>query len=213
MAIATPGRVSEMSERARATEPTAPVASAATRSTIRGVTLAATWLLVAATMGYGASAPSSHPTPTTSSAPATHEQHAATQVRAVGEHDRQDDPQDRRHQRRDDHCADHGCRGVGDDARRGDHSREAQQEPVAAQAMAAFGTLEEQLVAHAIDVELGEAGEHVCRRLRAEAGRVSEPSRAGEGARTRAGGRGPTLSGVGGRCHRGTPFHGHQPTV
>jgi hypothetical protein len=49
MAMATPGKVSEISDRARATEPTAPVARAATRSTMRGVTRAATWLLVAAT--------------------------------------------------------------------------------------------------------------------------------------------------------------------
>src|ERR1039458_1506746 len=46
MAMATPGKVSEISDRARATDPTAPVARAATRSTIRGVTRAATWLLV-----------------------------------------------------------------------------------------------------------------------------------------------------------------------
>ena len=39
------------SDRARATEPTAPVARAATRSAMRGVTRAATWLLVAATSG------------------------------------------------------------------------------------------------------------------------------------------------------------------
>jgi hypothetical protein len=36
MAMATPGRVSEISGRASATEPTDPVASAATRSTSRG---------------------------------------------------------------------------------------------------------------------------------------------------------------------------------
>src|SRR6516225_327057 len=51
MAMATPGKVSEISDRARATEPTAPVAKAATRSTMRGMTRAATWLLVAATTG------------------------------------------------------------------------------------------------------------------------------------------------------------------
>ena len=49
--MATPGRVSEISGRASAIEPTDPVAKAATRSTIRGVTRAATWLLVAATTG------------------------------------------------------------------------------------------------------------------------------------------------------------------
>ena len=49
IAIATPGKVSEMSERASATAPTAPVASAATRSTSRGETRDATCELVAAT--------------------------------------------------------------------------------------------------------------------------------------------------------------------
>ena len=51
MAMATPGRVSEISGRASATEPTYPVARAAARSTIRGVTRAATWLFVAASTG------------------------------------------------------------------------------------------------------------------------------------------------------------------
>ena len=49
--MATPGRVSDMSERANATDPTAPVARAATRSTSRGEIREATWLLVAATTG------------------------------------------------------------------------------------------------------------------------------------------------------------------
>lgn len=45
------GKVSETSDRASATEPTDPVANAATRSTILGVTRTATWLFVAATTG------------------------------------------------------------------------------------------------------------------------------------------------------------------
>ena len=50
--MATPGRVSEISGRVSATDPTAPVAKAATRSTSRGgVTRAATWLFVAAVTG------------------------------------------------------------------------------------------------------------------------------------------------------------------
>ena len=49
--MATPGRVSEISGRVRATDPTAPVAKAATRSTSRGVTRPATWLFVAAVTG------------------------------------------------------------------------------------------------------------------------------------------------------------------
>ena len=51
MAMATPGSVSEISGRASATDPTAPVATAATRSTSRGVTRAATWPFVAASTG------------------------------------------------------------------------------------------------------------------------------------------------------------------
>jgi hypothetical protein len=51
MAMATPGKVSEISDRTSATEPTAPVARAATRSAIWTVTRAATWPLVAATTG------------------------------------------------------------------------------------------------------------------------------------------------------------------
>ena len=69
--MATPGKVSEISDRARATEPTAPVAKAATRSTMRGVIRAATWPLVAATTGYGTNRPISHPMATTAAAPAT----------------------------------------------------------------------------------------------------------------------------------------------
>ena len=63
MAMATPGKVSEISDRIRATEPTAPVASAATKSASWRVTRAATWALVAATTGYGTTRPESHPTP------------------------------------------------------------------------------------------------------------------------------------------------------
>ncbi len=51
MAMATPGKVSEISDRARATEPTAPVARAATRSATWRVVRAATWALVCATTG------------------------------------------------------------------------------------------------------------------------------------------------------------------
>ncbi len=51
IAIATPGSVSEMSRRTSATEPTAPVASAAIRSIRRGLTRPATWLFVAAVTG------------------------------------------------------------------------------------------------------------------------------------------------------------------
>jgi hypothetical protein len=69
--MATTGNVSEMSDRASATESTAPVASAATRSTTRGVTRAATWPLVAATTGNGTNRPSSQPSTTTAAAPAT----------------------------------------------------------------------------------------------------------------------------------------------
>ena len=58
MAMATPGRVSEMSSRARAMAPTAPVASAATRSTRCGVTRDATCELVLATTGISTRTPS-----------------------------------------------------------------------------------------------------------------------------------------------------------
>jgi len=49
IAMATPGRVSEMSERTIANAPTPPVASAATRSTSRGLTRAAICPFVSAT--------------------------------------------------------------------------------------------------------------------------------------------------------------------
>ena len=61
--------LSEISDRASATEPTAPVARAATKSTSRGVTRAATWLLVAATTGKGANRPSSQLSATTAAPP------------------------------------------------------------------------------------------------------------------------------------------------
>ena len=70
IAIATPGKVSEMSDRTRANAPTAPVASAAIRSTRWGSTRCATWSLVAATSGTGASRPSRNPMATTRRAPA-----------------------------------------------------------------------------------------------------------------------------------------------
>jgi hypothetical protein len=55
--MATPGRVSLMSERRRATEPTAPVASAASRSTNLGLTRLATCEFVAAVTGSGMASP------------------------------------------------------------------------------------------------------------------------------------------------------------
>ena len=58
IAIATPGRVSETSERTRAKAPTAPVASAETRSISFGSTRPATCELVSATIGPGMSRPS-----------------------------------------------------------------------------------------------------------------------------------------------------------
>ena len=54
---ATPGRVSEMSLRTRATEPTAPVASAASRLIRFGETREATCALFAASTGEGTSRP------------------------------------------------------------------------------------------------------------------------------------------------------------
>lgn len=71
MAMATPGNVSEMSRRTSATEPTAPVASAATRSISFGLTLPATWALVAATTGFEIPMPSRYPMRTAAAAPVT----------------------------------------------------------------------------------------------------------------------------------------------
>src|SRR3712207_3835370 len=62
MAMATPGSVSEMSRRTRATEPTAPVASAESRSTSLGCTRPATCEFVAAVTSLTTSRPTSHPT-------------------------------------------------------------------------------------------------------------------------------------------------------
>ena len=69
MAMATPGRVSEMSVRTRAKAPTSPVASAATRSMRSGVTREATCEFVAATTGSGTRSPRRWPRATTSAAP------------------------------------------------------------------------------------------------------------------------------------------------
>ena len=57
IAMATPGNVSEMSERQRATAPTAPVANAAIRSMRRGLTRLATCALSAASTGVGTKSP------------------------------------------------------------------------------------------------------------------------------------------------------------
>src|SRR4051812_25996732 len=55
--VATPGRVSDMSRRTRAMDPTTPVPRAARRSIRSGVTRPATWGLVAATTASGVSRP------------------------------------------------------------------------------------------------------------------------------------------------------------
>jgi hypothetical protein len=81
-----------------------------------------------------------------------HQHDAPAQVGPVGQHDGQHDPQDRGHQRGHDHGPDHGGCRVADHPGRGDHRCQRQQQPVAAQPAAAFGALEEQLVAHSLDV-------------------------------------------------------------
>ena len=63
--------MSDTSGRISANAPTAPVASAATRSMSRGATRPATWLLVAATTGSSTSRPSAKPIATTVAIPAT----------------------------------------------------------------------------------------------------------------------------------------------
>jgi hypothetical protein len=63
--------VSETSSRASAKAPTAPVASAAIRSTSRGEMRPATWLLVSAVTPTAVSFPNRKASPTTSSAPPT----------------------------------------------------------------------------------------------------------------------------------------------
>ena len=67
--MATPGRVSDTSERTRAKAPTMPVASAAVRSISLGLTRPATWLFVAATTSGTCSTPMRYPIATTTSAP------------------------------------------------------------------------------------------------------------------------------------------------
>ena len=86
-----------------------------------------------------------------------HEHDAPEQVGPVCQHDGQHDPQDRGHQGGDDHGPDHGGRRVADHPGRGNHRRQRQQEPVAAQPAAAFWALEEQLVAHPLDVDVSQA--------------------------------------------------------
>ena len=69
-AIATPGRVSEMSERTSANDPTAPVASAAIRSISWGCTRPATCEFPGATTGPGTISPKNQPMAITVRAPA-----------------------------------------------------------------------------------------------------------------------------------------------
>ena len=71
IAMATPGRVSDTSERTRANAPTTPVASAAVRSMSLGLTRPATWVLVAATTSLTCTTPMRYPMATTTRAPPT----------------------------------------------------------------------------------------------------------------------------------------------
>jgi hypothetical protein len=71
MAMATPGSAAEMSLRVRETEPTTPVASAASRSISFGETQPATCEFVAATTSVTTNSPTRSPTATAVAAPAT----------------------------------------------------------------------------------------------------------------------------------------------
>jgi len=86
---------------------------------------------------------------------AHHYQHpAAPQVRRVRQHHSDHRPEDRRHQRRDDHRSDHGRGGIAHHARGGDHRREQEQHPEPAQPAPALGTLEEDLLPNARNVDV-----------------------------------------------------------
>ena len=146
-----------MSLRISATEPTAPVASAARRSMSRGFTRPATWLLVAATTSVRTSRPTAYPIATASAAPASIERDRSDQVGPVAQHDTEHRAEDRNHQRRHDHGADHRGGRVGDDTRRRDHRGEGQQDPEAAELPTGLRPVEEHRIAHPLDVARGHA--------------------------------------------------------
>src|SRR5215203_573943 len=83
---------------------------------------------------------------------APHVQQRSAQVRSIGEHDRKHRAEDRGHQGRDDHGPDHGCRGVGSDACRGDDGCQRDQDPEPAQSLTNVGPLEEHRVAYVLRV-------------------------------------------------------------
>ena len=85
MAIATPGRVSEMSDLDSATAPTAPVANAATRSMSRGLTRDATCEFSAATTGIGVSSPITSAIRNDRARTGDDQQDAAQQVGPIGQ--------------------------------------------------------------------------------------------------------------------------------
>jgi hypothetical protein len=69
--------------------------------------------------------------------------------------------QDRRHQRSDDHGADHRRGRVGHDAGRGDHGGEDEQHPEPAQLASGLAAVEEQLVAHPREVRMVDPQRHI----------------------------------------------------
>ena len=150
IAMATPGSVSETSSRTRANAPTRPVASdgdqvdevgADPRRRPRSWWRRPPVPARAARAGSRAPRPRRGPGEDVVTPRRIRARSARTTARAV--------PEDRGHQRRDDHRADHRRVGVGDDPGAGDDRRQRQQHP---EGRLLAPSLEEEPVGHAIDV-------------------------------------------------------------
>ena len=133
IAMATPGSVSEMSSRANATEPTAPVAERGEQiDEVRRDPCGD--LRVVGGVDRDADEDAEQPPDRHDRGrPGDNQPDAAQQVVTIRQHDAEDGPEDGHHERSNDHRPDHRGRGVPDDARRCDDCGQQQEQPVPAQ--------------------------------------------------------------------------------
>src|SRR5215204_2185109 len=151
MAMATPGNVSEMSRRTRATEPTAPVASAPSKSRSLGWTRPATSEFVWAMTSFTTTKPTSHPM-----AIAVVRRLRQGGANGSGSTDRRARPRawcrGSGSSGGDDHGPYDGRRGVRGDAGRGDDRRQHDKDPEPARPLTGVWPFEEHRVAHVLHV-------------------------------------------------------------